>query len=153
MISTRRYTIYFLLAAIFIFTVTRFHDGIISTARIRYANFFPSGAKKSSDGKFHWSDVPVRYPVQTLAQLPKGKPRDLPKIQYAFKAEDPVSAIKRKQRQAAVKTAFEKSWSAYKKFAWMKDEVTPLTSQFKNGFGGWAATLVCTRLPTAIVRH
>ncbi|KAF2165083.1 glycoside hydrolase family 47 protein [Zasmidium cellare ATCC 36951] len=142
MISTRRYTVYLLLAALVIFTVTRFREGIISTARIRYETFFPSGAKKSSDGKFHWSDVPVWYPVQSLTQLPKGKPHELPKIQFAFKAEDAVSAVKRKQRQAAVKEAFDKSWNAYKKHAWMKDEVTPLTAHFKNGFGGWAATLV-----------
>lgn len=142
MISTRRYTVYFLLAALIIFTVTRFREGIISTARVQYSNFFPSGAKKSSDGKFHWKDVPVRHPVDYLTDLPKGTPKSLPKVQNAFKAEDPVSGMKRKERQAAVKAAFDKSWNAYKKHAWMKDEVTPLTGQFKNGFGGWAATLV-----------
>lgn len=143
MISTRRYTIYFFLAALVIFTVTRFREGIISTARVRYDDFFSASARKqSSDGKFHWSDVPVRYPVESLTPLPKGKPKSISKVQYAFAPETPEFTAKRKERQAAVKAAFDKSWEAYKKYAWMKDEVTPLTGQFKNGFGGWAATLV-----------
>lgn len=86
--------------------------------------------------------MPVRYPVQSLTPLPTGKPRALPKVQYAFTPETAEFSAKRKERQAAVKAAFDKSWKAYKQHAWMKDEVTPLTGRFKNGFGGWAATLV-----------
>jgi mannosyl-oligosaccharide alpha-1,2-mannosidase len=34
------------------------------------------------------------------------------------------------------------SWRGYEKYAWMHDEVTPITKRYKNPFGGWGATLV-----------
>lgn len=34
------------------------------------------------------------------------------------------------------------AWNGYKKHAWGKDEVTPITGKHDNPFGGWAATLV-----------
>ncbi|EDN03315.1 conserved hypothetical protein [Histoplasma mississippiense (nom. inval.)] len=47
-----------------------------------------------------------------------------------------------KPRQEAVKQTFLRAWNAYRKYAWMHDEVTPLTRGSYNTFGGWAATLV-----------
>jgi mannosyl-oligosaccharide alpha-1,2-mannosidase len=41
-----------------------------------------------------------------------------------------------------VKESFKHSWEGYKKNAWLRDEVTPLTGQYRDTFGGWAATLV-----------
>lgn len=43
---------------------------------------------------------------------------------------------------AAVKNSFKHSWNGYKKNAWLQDEVQPLSGGYKNGFGGWGATLV-----------
>ena len=34
------------------------------------------------------------------------------------------------------------SWEGYKKHAWLRDEVAPLSRGWKDTFGGWAATLV-----------
>ncbi|KAK5057568.1 hypothetical protein LTR84_011568 [Exophiala bonariae] len=40
------------------------------------------------------------------------------------------------------KKTFQRGWKSYKEYAWMKDELTPLSAKGKNTFGGWAATLV-----------
>ncbi|EME48286.1 glycoside hydrolase family 47 protein [Dothistroma septosporum NZE10] len=69
-----------------------------------------------------------------------GKPQKLPRVQHEFK--DQSQALKQNPRQAAVKATFEKCWKTYKQHAWMKDEVTPINGNFKDTFGGWAATLV-----------
>lgn len=97
---------------------------------------------------FDWSSLPQRHPVpkSELASLPKGKPLSLPKVQFAFK-KDKSSAGKIRAQTAAnrreeVKAAFLKTWSSYKEHAWMYDELTPVSGNGKNTFGGWAATLV-----------
>ncbi|MBW1279486.1 glycoside hydrolase family 47 protein, partial [Escherichia coli] len=41
-----------------------------------------------------------------------------------------------------VKDSFNRCWATYKDRAWLRDEVTPLTGQPKDTFGGWGATLV-----------
>jgi mannosyl-oligosaccharide alpha-1,2-mannosidase len=48
----------------------------------------------------------------------------------------------RKRRQAAVKTTFERSWTAYREHAWRQDELLPISGGSKITFGGWGATLV-----------
>ncbi|CAK3976026.1 glycoside hydrolase family 47 [Lecanosticta acicola] len=142
MVSLRRFVTYVGLAVVVLFFLGHFREGIVSTARIRYDAIFPSATKQHPDGRFHWSDVPVHYPVQSLTSLPTAKPQKLPKVQFSFPTETAEHAAIRKQRQAVVKAAFERCWVAYKYFAWMKDEVTPINGQFRNGFGGWAASLV-----------
>ncbi|OTB07027.1 glycoside hydrolase family 47 protein [Hypoxylon sp. CI-4A] len=99
---------------------------------------------------FNWSTLPQRHPVpqSELASLPTGKPRKLPKVQFPFKTDKSSTGKARAQtishRRDEVKDAFLKSWAGYKQFAWMSDEMTPVTGQAKNPFGGWAATLVDT---------
>ncbi|RYP46419.1 hypothetical protein DL768_007386 [Monosporascus sp. mg162] len=94
---------------------------------------------------FDWSTLPQRHPVSKLTRRPKGAPRKLPKVQHDFTAEKRMS---RKQietledRRAQVKDAFVKSWDSYKKYAWMYDELAPVSGAGKDTFGGWAATLV-----------
>lgn len=141
MISLRRYAIYAALTVFALITVTHFRENIASQARVHYANFFPS-AEEHADGRFHWADVPVYYPVRSLTALPTAKPQKLPKFQYDFEKESADHAQTRKERQAAVKATFKRCWKAYKELAWMQDEVSPISGNFKNGFGGWAATLV-----------
>ncbi|KAK4186370.1 endoplasmic reticulum mannosyl-oligosaccharide 1,2-alpha-mannosidase [Podospora australis] len=45
-------------------------------------------------------------------------------------------------RQQAVRDAFLRCWTSYKKEAWLRDELAPITGGGKTTFGGWAATLV-----------
>lgn len=142
MISLRRYAVYAGLAVFALITITHFRQNIASHAKIRYAAFFTSTKKHADDGKFHWEDVPVHYPVKSLTSLPTASPKKLPKVQFNFPAETSDHAAVRRERQAAVKATFQRCWQAYTEHAWMMDEVTPITGNVKNGFGGWAATLV-----------
>jgi mannosyl-oligosaccharide alpha-1,2-mannosidase len=50
-----------------------------------------------------------------------------------------------------VKEAFLHSWNGYKKYAWLQDEVTPVTGGFTNSFGQRGATLVDTLDTLAIM--
>ncbi|PHH70443.1 hypothetical protein CDD82_7104 [Ophiocordyceps australis] len=46
------------------------------------------------------------------------------------------------QRRAAVRQAFKRSYDAYRKHAWLRDELMPVSGRARDPFGGWAATLV-----------
>lgn len=112
-----------------------------------------------------WWKLPDRFPVDGgLRTLPavkvgggwgKGKGKGngrggggggggIPRIQAADPGPQEAAAARalRLARQDAVRESFLHSWRGYKAHAWMSDEVTPLTAEAKNPFGGWAATLV-----------
>lgn len=94
--------------------------------------------KKSS---FDWRTVEQHNPVESLTPLPKGKPRRLGRIQHRFgpkQKNDPTS----RARAVAVRNAFTRCWESYRQRAWLHDELTPVTGEAKDTFGGWAATLV-----------
>ncbi|KAK8848341.1 glycoside hydrolase family 47 protein [Apiospora arundinis] len=90
---------------------------------------------------FNWSTAELFFPVKPLTPLPRGPRRQLAKIQHNFGAHarnDPVTD----KRRLAVREAFVRSWDSYKKYAWLDDELKPVSAGSKNPFGGWAATLV-----------
>lgn len=92
--------------------------------------------KKSS---IDWASFKTYYPAQSFAQLPRGNPKQLPRVQHRFKHQpDDVAAT----RALAVRDAFRRSWKDYKQHAWLHDELMPLSGEYKDPFGGWAATLV-----------
>ena len=86
----------------------------------------------------------AKYPLQMMQEMPKGLPIDLPKLQHQFEKEAAEAKDTRLERLAAVKESFKHSWEGYKKHAWMKDELRPVTGGSHQTFGGWAATLVDT---------
>ena len=94
--------------------------------------------------KIHWTKFPEHFPIpsESLIQLPSGNPKAIPKIQYAFPEESPKDAIDRKKKLEQIKKTFEFSWDGYTKNAWMQDELSPVSGQYRNPFCGWAATLV-----------
>lgn len=96
-------------------------------------------------GASAWTRRLPKYPIpqEKLAVLPeiKGDVK-VPKIQANAPVESAAAKETRLARLAAVKKSFEHSWSGYSNYAWMHDEVTPLTGKSKDPFGGWAATLV-----------
>ncbi|KAF4635523.1 hypothetical protein G7Y89_g2579 [Cudoniella acicularis] len=63
-------------------------------------------------------------------------------IQCRFGKEDSATEAIRVQRQQKVKEAFVHAWEGYKKHAWLKDELKPISGGFEDPFIGWAATLV-----------
>jgi mannosyl-oligosaccharide alpha-1,2-mannosidase len=92
----------------------------------------------------HWQPRSEHFPVpsKSIIQLPSGKPAPIPKIQFEFKEETPEAKADRLSKLKVIKTEFMRSWNGYKEKAWMKDEVMPVSGEFKNGFNGWGATLV-----------
>lgn len=62
-----------------------------------------------------------------------------PKVQAA---EFPAESAERHARREAVKNTFSKCWQSYRATAWLSDELTPISGQSRNTFGGWGATLV-----------
>ncbi|WYZ36709.1 hypothetical protein EsH8_II_000215 [Colletotrichum jinshuiense] len=90
---------------------------------------------------FNWSTAQVFHPVSTpLAPLPTGKPLSLPRVQHDFGVANPHPEAPK--RQKAVRDAFKKSYNSYKRYAWTRDELTPVSMAGKDTFGGWAASLV-----------
>lgn len=89
---------------------------------------------------FDWAKATPFYPVVDPRSLPAGKPKAFPRIQARDRAErhDDVAGA----RKEAVRRAFVKSWEAYKKHAWTRDELMPLSGKGRHSFSGWAAQLV-----------
>ncbi|KAL7918381.1 glycoside hydrolase [Trichoderma austrokoningii] len=89
---------------------------------------------------YDWSKAKVYHPPTNIKKLPKGSPKKLPTIQ-SNKHANGQEAIENARKQA-VKKAFIKSWEAYKKFAWTRDELMPLSAKGKTSLSGWSAQLV-----------
>ncbi|OLN92292.1 Mannosyl-oligosaccharide 1,2-alpha-mannosidase MNS1-like protein 1 [Colletotrichum chlorophyti] len=94
-----------------------------------------------SPSSFNWSNAKQFHPVSTpLTPLPKGRPLALPRVQHDFDVASPhPEAVKRRK---AVRDAFKKSYDSYKRYAWTRDELAPVSAGAKDTFGGWAASLV-----------
>lgn len=100
----------------------------------------PEPQHSSSGISYDWSKAHQFYPPKSIKNLPTGKPHSLPPVQA------PLSAFKSPSlpdpRRDAILHAFKRSYKAYKKGAWMRDELAPISGGGKDTFGGWAATLV-----------
>ncbi|KAK4624013.1 Endoplasmic reticulum mannosyl-oligosaccharide 1,2-alpha-mannosidase [Fulvia fulva] len=94
--------------------------------------------------KFRWRDVPQQHPLHEFTPLPSGPKVSIPQVQHDFAPETLQQAAERKRRLSAVEAAFRHSWEGYSRNAWLQDEVSPLTGESRNPFGGWGATLVDT---------
>ncbi|KAK8055361.1 glycoside hydrolase family 47 protein [Apiospora rasikravindrae] len=100
----------------------------------------PATAKSS----FNWSRVKHQHPpVGEPEPLPSTKGlRALPKVQHSFKSESAKAKAVREDRRREVRELFQRDWQAYRKYAWMKDALKPMTGTYQDQFSGWAATLV-----------
>ncbi|KAL0944752.1 glycoside hydrolase family 47 protein [Colletotrichum truncatum] len=101
----------------------------------------PANTKAS----FDWSSVTYKYPPQKpLVPLPKrpGWGSSLPRVQHKFSTESAAAGRAREARRHEVRELFKKNWASYKKYAWMKDALNPVSATAKDQFSGWAATLV-----------
>lgn len=96
--------------------------------------------------KVHWVKHEERYPIDTYRTLPTGPLAQIPRIQYDFEShpESTEARAIREKRRAAVKDAFLHAWTGYKKHAWTRDEVAPISGAYRTSFGGWGATLIDT---------
>ncbi|KAH6605963.1 mannosyl-oligosaccharide alpha-1 [Trichoderma cornu-damae] len=96
------------------------------------------------DGRIHWTPVSEHFPVpaESIVSLPTGRPQKVPRVQHEFGVESPEAKARRVSRQARVGKEIERAWSGYKKYAWMHDELSPVSASNRDPFCGWAATLV-----------
>lgn len=90
---------------------------------------------------FNWSTVPFAHPPSPNLPLPKG-PATLARIQAVFPPETPEQFELREARRREVRRLFQKNWASYRKHAWLRDALLPLSGQGRDQFSGWAATLV-----------
>ena len=100
------------------------------------------GWRTEEDENYFWRTLTAQHPATSIRPLPTGTPVDLPRIQADFAPESPEATRVRTERQRAVRTAFAKCWKSYHEHAWTADELTPVSGQSRNPFGGWAVTLV-----------
>jgi mannosyl-oligosaccharide alpha-1,2-mannosidase len=109
-----------------------------------YTADLPSTAKSPpDDGRVHWAKLPEHFPVTSFIPLPTSGPfKKIPAVQTKPPAEDALQKAERLRRRDKVKESFIHSWEGYKKHAWLRDEVAPISAGWKDTFGGWAATLV-----------
>ncbi|KAK5163553.1 uncharacterized protein LTR77_010502 [Saxophila tyrrhenica] len=150
MLSLRRYSLYAGIAICVIIIFTYYREPIISRTPLKSQIPLKTGptpfkgSNQLSDANFSWEQVPVRYPVKKLTQLPTAKPKKLPKVQFDFAShpETDEEAAWRKERLAAVQQTFERCWKAYREHAWGHDELAPISGGARDGFGGWAANAV-----------
>ncbi|KAI0194336.1 endoplasmic reticulum mannosyl-oligosaccharide 1,2-alpha-mannosidase [Xylaria flabelliformis] len=96
-------------------------------------------ANKSS---FDWSQVPYHFSPGPLEPLPTGPSRHLASVQAQSKANNAGRERLRESRRREVKKTFVNDWNAYRKYAWGKDALAPISGGFRDQFSGWAATLV-----------
>jgi mannosyl-oligosaccharide alpha-1,2-mannosidase len=97
---------------------------------------------RPAEARVSWKTLRPFYPVTHVQGLPSGRPLALPKIQGEFTVETAAEKSIRQERLAAVKASALHAWRGYRKKAWLKDEVMPLSGGNRESFGGWAATLV-----------
>ena len=102
-----------------------------------------SAASWPGKSSFDWSAVELRYPPDSQSPPPgTTAPATLPRIQHKFGFESSSAAKIRVSRRQEVKKVFEKCWASYKREAWLKDDLMPISGGHKDQFSGWAATLV-----------
>ncbi|KAH6846997.1 glycoside hydrolase [Chaetomium sp. MPI-CAGE-AT-0009] len=103
----------------------------------------PINVVKSS---IDWGRVTARHPPRERpAQLPKHAPGHgprLPRIQHRFGKETAEERQTREVRRDAVRQLTRKCWDSYRRYAWKRDALLPLSKAGRDQFSGWAATLV-----------
>lgn len=95
-------------------------------------------AKQSYD----WRKAPFYHTIESYIPLPTGAPRTLPPVQKTPFYESKATIAFKESRRKAVVAEFKQTWDSYRKFAWGKDELMPITGKGMDTFGGWGATLV-----------
>lgn len=95
----------------------------------------------TSASSFAWNTVNFTYPPELTPKLPTPFTKR-PNIQYKFTPESGSAAAIQEKRRLEVRGVFEKAWASYKKHAWMKDALKPISGSYRDQFSGWAATLV-----------
>jgi mannosyl-oligosaccharide alpha-1,2-mannosidase len=97
---------------------------------------------RPDNSSYRWVNIKVHHPVNEFQTLPDASRTPLPRVQHTFSTESFQAKSEREERQLAVKGTLTRCWLAYKKRAWLQDELAPISGTARSTFGGWAATLV-----------
>ncbi|KAJ9145019.1 alpha-1,2-Mannosidase [Pleurostoma richardsiae] len=142
----RRKNVYLVCAcsiAAFFFVFSAWGSQPSEFARLeRFMNQEASSYAWETRNSFNWSSVHFQLAPEDVIALPKGKPVRLPRIQHIFRAESTADTLRREARRQEVRAVFLKNWHSYRKHAWMRDALLPISAGGKDQFSGWAATLV-----------
>lgn len=138
---SRRSTCFYFLAVVSVFTLYTLFDAHSFWNQPSLPSSSPPQTHRPA-GFIRWKDLPTRYPVDSFIPLPTEPAAPIPRIQSVSHEETVPQRLERLERVEAVKKSFVHSWEGYKQHAWLQDEVAPMSGDFKNGFGGWGATLV-----------
>ena len=106
---------------------------------------FALGGFPFHKSSFDWNTVTRAHPPAGPPRpLPAGPPSELPRIQHDFASAAPrrTTDEELERRRKKVRYVFMRDWAAYKKLAWMEDELMPVAGRPHRSFGGWAATVV-----------
>ncbi|KAL6703468.1 hypothetical protein ACN47E_009642 [Coniothyrium glycines] len=100
--------------------------------------------RKQKYPSFDWAKIPIKNRIESYIPLPTNAPGKLPTIQHNFaqNVEDATAKKIRESRRDEVRKQFFKCWKNYRSYAWMHDEIRPISGEVTNHFGGWAATLI-----------
>jgi mannosyl-oligosaccharide alpha-1,2-mannosidase len=91
---------------------------------------------------YDWGALRPHFPVSSTVALPSGTPLPMPKVQFEFQPESEATRARLDSYRVEVRQTFLKCWRSYRKRAWKRDELTPVSGRGKDTLGGWAATLI-----------
>ena len=93
-----------------------------------------------------WKPQKEHFPIPSgsVIELPTGRPKSIPKIQYTFATESTTAKDERLRKLGLIKQSFLHAWTGYTNHSLGQDELTPVSGGFKDPFNGWGATLVDT---------
>ncbi|GMF70551.1 unnamed protein product [Aspergillus oryzae] len=139
---------YFLPTFILVFLTYILFSNLPPGAEIPYiddpAEYGPPPPRPPPKGNdlIHYRNPTEKHPVEEYIPLPTAAPSPIPRVQYEFPVESWFTRRRRVKKQNAVRNAFKHAWKGYKEHAWLRDELSPLSAEYRESFGGWAATLV-----------
>ena len=132
----------FLLYVLFNSLYVRRRDAISTTSPRFHGEKGLTGIRQYVRSSYDWSRFkPHHQPSTAPTSLPSVSVKSLPRIQYDFSRSSDSRGSSFELRRLEVKRAFQKCWKSYRRYAWMKDELEPVTGKGKTTFGGWGATL------------
>ncbi|KJZ77152.1 hypothetical protein HIM_03473 [Hirsutella minnesotensis 3608] len=102
----------------------------------------PPPPVKFVPSSFDWGAVELTLLPPLKAPMPKPRQKTRVPIQHRFEAEDPRDAQIRVARLRDVRNLFKENWESYRRYAWKKDALLPISAGSRDQFSGWAATLV-----------
>ncbi|KAI9761759.1 MAG: hypothetical protein M4579_000853 [Chaenotheca gracillima] len=95
------------------------------------------------DNRPQWQKRAQRHPVTSFISLPSSTTaKSVPRIQHPFGSESFRASRVRLERRDAVKANFNQTWAAYKEYAWLWDELRPISAEHRDNFCGWAVSLI-----------